>query len=579
MASQTTEFICEKLGFSINVVREPLRVLLPPEADEDLLAHFNCQEPAAKGAISVVVRSIPLSPMLEPAHRLSFLKAVMSEQLKYWHASTSPENAEYRQDASEGEVRFEAMHPALGEIQGRIRNIVAGARLYELFCISGRDQSSVSIEGNAILDSFRLFGPVAAKFPIEQYFQQYLPNHPIPLLDDLRPTSSFGLFDTAAKHASNLTSAHKSGIFLRDTTDFLACLLIRFHGALPVEESGTDVVSLDGAMLFIRSWAEKCLRDPIGDSILMKASVFLKTTEEAQSQPIALLQSNRIEALCHALACSDAAVQLHNATLQTLKICEARETGNFTSGSLRELWCPLELSPAPVRLAALFVALKLRDYASQGMLNASGQVQGFVPQTVEALFGALDTRIAYAHFVAGLSYLQDAPVGPNGDLFKSVWKLSKKTTGVPSDEDRLAAAKLMLSLIENKGFHHDIGDFKRVLKLLPESGKNLMQEFHPKHPQRCFLAIRKLYREYPALPLETKSALVNLLDTARGSRPSAAWNKKREILKHSGYWHEVDDFARWLHLDDDLHKAPSAYGWSDSIFTRFHKAAQWILFH
>jgi hypothetical protein len=573
-----TEFLCDKLGFAIDVVREPRRVPPPIEAPEDLLAHFDCHEPTAEGAIALTVRRAPITLMLDEVGRRGFLAALLDEHLKHWRASTSAEDAEYLQDASGAEIRFESMHPVLGETHGRAKHVISGGRLYELLWISGSDQNSVSLEGDSILDSFRVLESAATSSPVAHYFEQYLPNRPTPSLEDLKSTSAFGLFDVAAKQAGSLRGTAKRD-FLLDTTEFLAFLLVQFHGALPVDGNITEAVSLDDVLLFVGSWPEKCLADPIGDSIQAKCSVFLKDQqEEPRSQPTTLLKSDLVETLCDALGCQGAANHLHDRTIRTLEICVARDKGDFTRGSLQKLWQDVEEKPEQQRLAALFIAIKLRDYASQGILNAANQVQSFVPQTVEALFTNQPSRFAYANFVAGLSYLQDAPVGPNGDLFKAIWKLSKKAAPAKSDDERLAALRLMLALIEKKGFHDEIGDFKRILKLLPESAQEMMQAFRPKHPQRCFLVIGKLYREYPHMPLGTKRILVELLDTARGSAPSVAWEKKKALLEDSGFWWDVDEFARWIHLDDDLHESAIPYGSSDLIFNRFHKAAQWILY-
>lgn len=446
-----TEFLCNELGFTLDVAREPRRHTLPLEADEDLVAHFDCHEPRAEGAIALTVRRAPIALMLDQAGRREFLGAVVEGFLKRWHASTSPENAEYGEDASGAEIQFESMHPVLSTIHGRVKFVISGGRLYELFWISGSDQTSVSREGDIMLNSFRVQASVAASSSITHYFEQYLPNRPVPSPEDLKSTSAFGLFDVAARQASTLQETNKRLGFIRDTTACLAFLLVEFHGALPVDGSTAEAVSIDGCRLFIRSWVEKCLADPIGDSILAKCSVFLKVEEEVpRSQPITLLKSDQIECLCDALGCPGAANDLHEIAIRTLDICAARDKGDFKRGSLQNLWQDVEAKSEQEQLAALFMAIKLRDYAWQGMLNGANQVQSFVPQTVEALFSSQRSRFAYATFVAGLSYLQDAPVGPNGDLFKAIWKLSTKAAPAKSDDERLAAVHLMLALIEKR---------------------------------------------------------------------------------------------------------------------------------
>jgi hypothetical protein len=132
-------------------------------------------------------------------------------------------------------------------------------------------------------------------------------------------------------------------------------------------------------------------------------------------------------------------------------------------------------SPAE-KLTSLFVCMKLHDSARQGLLNRRRCSQ-HIPEKVFEALRETEKKWRFTHFLAGLGFLQDTVMGPNGDVFKTIWKIRRNVRKPASVEEQAEEVKLLLGLVSKQPYHHSLSDFKRILKLVPPPMSSLLLSF------------------------------------------------------------------------------------------------------
>lgn len=178
-------------------------------------------------------------------------------------------------------------------------------------------------------------------------------------------------------------------------------------------------------------------------------------------------------------------------------------------------------------------------------------------------------------------------VSPNSNLIESVLLIEKKNKILfqKKSELNLDIIKNILNVIKEKGFHHDIISFRKILKKIDKNNLDeitFLKEFSVENNQGCYLIISALmnqkYIENNDTDFEIKIQLLDFLDSARGAKPKESWcNKFSEIQTKL----QDKDISQLVHLI----KKNSRYAqyilndgsiWTDDVATRFIKSANWI---
>lgn len=431
------------------------------------------------------------------------------------------------------------------------------------------------------------------------FFGRYLPSQRTPSLTDFRDLATFRLFDDAIRVGR---APRPSGLwkqeFLREATACLEHVLVKIFDAIPLQTEFGRGVKIGDVLCNHEAWVAKCFSNSVADSIRAKCAVLLGSDVDPPVRADALKDAAILHRLCADLGCPDFGPRLHETVLRSMELFEQEESGGLIPEHIREaltpyaqsvetrrafkdaftkLWLQVPDTTTEMRLAVIFTLAKLQDYAQMAQLN-SGYLSQSVPQAaVDRFQGELAKGWPFSHLRAGFVYLQDCPVGPNGEVFKVIWRLWKHPRSPESDAELVESLELLLRLLEKKGFHHDISDFRRIMRLIPLTHAHVLLRFKPEVAQGCYTALAALFRRHGAIPYPVQIQLVDLLDTARGKVPNATWEKKLANLRTSGYWGDVVSFAKWLRVNSRLthHFGPGK--WPDDVFKRFLKASSWIL--
>jgi hypothetical protein len=167
-------------------------------------------------------------------------------------------------------------------------------------------------------------------------------------------------------------------------------------------------------------------------------------------------------------------------------------------------------------------------------------------------------------------------MGPNGDVFKTIWKI-RRNVGKPSSvEDEAEEIKLLLGLISRQPYHHSLSDFKRILKLVHSSHERLDLEFRPKVLIGIYQAIAFLFETQTATAFPLKRRVIRLFDSARGKDPKPKWCSDLAAILEEDFHGATKSFADWIILNRTLRYPNGESDWQDDIFVRFLKAAEWI---
>jgi hypothetical protein len=238
-------------------------------------------------------------------------------------------------------------------------------------------------------------------------------------------------------------------------------------------------------------------------------------------------------------------------------------------------WADACDGPPAEKLTSFFVCIKLHDSARQGLLNRRRKSQ-HIPEKIFEALRATEKKWRFAHFLAGLGFLQDTVMGPNGDVFKTIWKI-RRNVGKPSSvEEEAEEVKLLLGLISNQPYHHSLSDFKRILKLVPSSHEFLALGFSPKVLLGVFRAIAFLFETHTETPFPLKLRIIHLFDSARGKEPKPKWRSTLATILDEDFHGTTKSFADWIIQNRTLRYPGGKLDWQDDIFVRFLKAGEWI---
>jgi hypothetical protein len=241
-------------------------------------------------------------------------------------------------------------------------------------------------------------------------------------------------------------------------------------------------------------------------------------------------------------------------------------------------WADACDGPPAEKLTSLFVCMKLHDSARQGLLNRR-RLSQHIPEKVFEGLRDTEKKWRFTHFLAGLEFLQDSAMGPNGDVFKTIWKI-RRNVGKPSSvEEAAEEVKLLLGLISKQPYHHSLSDFKRILKLVPSAHERLVLEFRPKVLLGIFRAIGFLFENHTETPFSLKQRIIHLFDSARGKDPKPKWCSDLAAILDEDFHGTTESFADWIILNQTLRYPNGESDWLDDIFVRFLKAAEWIQKH
>lgn len=407
------------------------------------------------------------------------------------------------------------------------------------------------------------------------YFGKYLPAAEPVQLDDFQESRGFRgfrKFDEALASQPRRLGGDARRRVLGDTVRCLEYVLISVFGGVRAESTLGPGVQIGDGIVSHEAWVVKCLANPVADSIRAKCLALL-VKGERPVEPGTLFEMEPVQQLCEAIGCPGYGELLHERVVRTANMLAAED---WRTARYADVWSEGPDAEVGELLASAFALLKIEDFGRQGLLNPRREVASPVG-VLDPLLGSIDKGWPFQHLVAGLAFLYDTVMGPNGGVLETIWGLWKQAAQ-PAAEDQLAEALTrILGLIERRPWHHDIKDFKRVMKLVPPGREELLTSFEPTVMQGCNPPLLHLVRGFPGVPLGAKAEVVQLMDTARGRAPSGAWTRKKDRLQASAHWDVVVGLARWVAANSELRKPNGPLDWSDQVFTRFQKASDWIL--
>lgn len=199
----------------------------------------------------------------------------------------------------------------------------------------------------------------------------------------------------------------------------------------------------------------------------------------------------------------------------------------------------------------------------------------------------LNKRLKFSapEYIAFLEYLQDASFDPNGDLFKNLWSVEKDSRFFEKSEShyRSKASILLLKLIENKRYHYDIIDFKKVLCLINPDNMDVvpyLQNLSVINEQGCFQAIKHIlncsFNSFPYKNFDIQRQVIIWLDNATGKQPHNPWKEKLSAIESECLPHDLSVLCQWL-VEHKEFRYDRQNHWLDSVFARFQKTANWYL--
>lgn len=216
------------------------------------------------------------------------------------------------------------------------------------------------------------------------------------------------------------------------------------------------------------------------------------------------------------------------------------------------------------------------------------QIGGIFGVLLQKLFRNTNENeaVSSAQLVAIANYVKSPlEVTPNGDLLENLFQIvaKNKIEKYWKTAERQVFLSVVLSLISDKGFHHDIKFFKKVIKLIKAEDHELMAwvtNFEVKNQQGCYLVVRQLFSNWFSednwTDFARKNELLQLFDTASGSQPKEAWLKKYRHLATEIGSERLEKVARQVKLLE-RHRKYDHLGWTDDVVVRFLKASDFIL--
>ncbi|MDO4881571.1 MAG: hypothetical protein Q3983_09840 [Capnocytophaga sp.] len=211
-----------------------------------------------------------------------------------------------------------------------------------------------------------------------------------------------------------------------------------------------------------------------------------------------------------------------------------------------------------------------------------GIMAKFLNDKVEQYMPFADFTLA--EFTALSEYLKhNFYVSPNGDLLENIIKIEKrnKIFAKANDEEKLVIIQNLLQIINDKGFHHDLVIFKKILDAIKVSDEKTIYyvtNFIPKIKQGCYLVTNKILN---LACFEGKFELcaktLKWLDSARGKEPVKGWLTKFNELKNELGKEAMQEIADEIFKFKSLeHHDFGSFSWADEVMKRFIKSAEWI---
>lgn len=187
--------------------------------------------------------------------------------------------------------------------------------------------------------------------------------------------------------------------------------------------------------------------------------------------------------------------------------------------------------------------------------------------------------IEYTSFLA---YLKGTPVNPNSDIFDYIWKIEKQSKFFSSADFfmRNKALKYLLDLNGERGFHHNIKDFKKILGHIKSDNTdiiNYLSNYKVNNNQGCYQVINYVFRDNKNKmnsTFEIKKDYINWLDNAVGSSPKKPWLDKLANIQREQTEGELIKITRWI-LNNTHLEIEQSTGWIDDVYKRFQKSSEW----
>ncbi|WP_330745914.1 hypothetical protein [Chryseobacterium sp. CP-77] len=273
-----------------------------------------------------------------------------------------------------------------------------------------------------------------------------------------------------------------------------------------------------------------------------------------------------------------------------------------TSDREEQLSIEKELETKFYELISSEITRKSYKYILPKLLNYNNVFNGaFLKSLYVARIGALlednliskfvkDRMIVYSpeDFLQVTIYLRDNYfISPNSNFLEDILKI-ETVRGIIKEASvsiKFEALKNILHIIYQKGFHHDIICFKKILKLVSFADVELidyLKGFRVENKQGCYKIINDLLNlkitEDLWKDFEIKVQLINFFDSARSANPSPAWNRKFQEVLGIIDENKLLQVVQTVLENDDCHIYQIDYGaeWSDDISKRFLKSAKWI---
>lgn len=178
-------------------------------------------------------------------------------------------------------------------------------------------------------------------------------------------------------------------------------------------------------------------------------------------------------------------------------------------------------------------------------------------------------------------------VSPNSELLEKIILIEKdnKIFNEKNSQLNLEILRNILNIISEKGFHHDIICFKKLIKRINSNDIlliNCIKEFTANNKQGCYLIISEILNQKYLKNIENefivKIFILDFLDSARGGQPKESWCKKLSDLKMKLDNNDLLELINIIKSKSYLnrYKFEDSTIWTDDVADRFIKSVNWI---
>ncbi|NDV66708.1 hypothetical protein [Bacteroides sp. 224] len=188
-------------------------------------------------------------------------------------------------------------------------------------------------------------------------------------------------------------------------------------------------------------------------------------------------------------------------------------------------------------------------------------------------------------FVALTKYLQCSEISPNGNLIENILKIESKNKiyRKATVNERSNITTNILAINSNKGFHHDIRDYKKILRLIEERDENLINyiyEYKVINRQGCYQILKTIFdfrlfaNKWEDFTIKIK--IIDCFDSSTGATPKERWKTQIEHIKTKIGCEKLNSLCAEIVKQEELKNYPFEIGhWSDDVVKRFVKGAKW----